>query len=333
MARSDTLDLVELAYRLDLDEQAWLAEIAAAAHAQLDRGLGVSVYTLETRGRRAGQVGAMVSHGADPGMVAFATSKLGSMPPPIAETVLRVPLGFAASSEIAGADAIRAFLGDNPYGMVDTCGVQSLDPSGSSLWIVVPATEVITVQDAMRERWQRVAAHLTAALRLRRGLASLDAKHDDLGGADAVLETDFSVAHATARATPELEALRAFAKQVDRARGRLRRDAPDDALELWKGLCEGTWSFIDHVDSDGRRYLVARHNEPAVATDRALTAREQQVVAFVAMGHADKLVAYELGLAESTVQSHLSSAMRKMGIASRSELVRTVLALSSQGEG
>lgn len=328
MAESDTLEVVEVAYRLDLDEPAWLAEIAAIAHAQLDRGLGVSVYTLETLGPRAGEVGAMVSHGADPSMVAFAASKLGAMPPPIAETVLRVPLGFAASSEIAGPEAIRAFLGENPYGMVDTAGVQALDPSGTSLWIVIPAREVVTVQDAMRERWQRVAAHLTAGLRLRRALAARETRHEELHTADAVLETDFSVAHASDRAAPALEALREFAREVDRSRGRLRKDAPDEALALWRGLCDGTWSLVDHVDSDGRRYMVARHNEPAVAADRALTPREQQVVAFVAMGHADKLVAYELGLAESTVQSHLSSAMRKMGIPSRAELIRAVLALS-----
>lgn len=118
------------------------------------------------------------------------------------------------------------------------------------------------------------------------------------------------------------------AKRVDRSRGRLRKDAPDEALELWRGLCDGTWSLVDHFDSDGRRYMVARQNEPAVAADRALTPREQQVVAFVAMGHADKLVAYELGLAESTVQSHLSSAMRKMCIPNRTELIRAVLALA-----
>ena len=138
------------------------------------------------------------------------------------------------------------------------------------------------------------------------------------------------MAHASARATPALETLREFARQMDRSRGRLRKDAPDEALALWRGLCDGTWSLIGHVDSDGRRFSVARANEPAVAADRALTAREQQVVSFVAMGHPDKLCASELGLAESTVQSHLSSAMRKMGIPSRADLIRTLLALSDR---
>jgi DNA-binding NarL/FixJ family response regulator len=53
-----------------------------------------------------------------------------------------------------------------------------------------------------------------------------------------------------------------------------------------------------------------------------LSARERQVLAFAALGHANKLIAYELGLPESTVSSALRSIARKLGARSRLELVR-----------
>lgn len=321
----DTLTIIEAAYRIDLDEPTWLGKIADAAVAFLDRGLGVVAYTLETRPPHAGKIGAMVSRPHNADLLAFARDKLAVMPPPVAEIVLRVPIGFAASSEVAGPAAIRSFLGNNPFGLVDTAGVQGLDVSGASVWITIPSKSVFVIQQPMRERWQRIAAHLTAAVRLRRALAPTSSALDQ---ADAVLEADLTIANATPRAEPSLEILRAFAKNIDRARGRLRREAPDEALALWRGLCDGTWSLIDHFDSDGRRFLVAHFNEPEVRPDRALTAREQQVVAFAAMGHADKLIAYELGMSEATVQTHLATAMRKLGVPNRSELIRTALALA-----
>jgi DNA-binding NarL/FixJ family response regulator len=45
-------------------------------------------------------------------------------------------------------------------------------------------------------------------------------------------------------------------------------------------------------------------------------------VAFAALGHTNKLIAYELGLAVPTVAGHLRRAMDKLGLDSRSELIR-----------
>ena len=47
-----------------------------------------------------------------------------------------------------------------------------------------------------------------------------------------------------------------------------------------------------------------------------LTRREQQVVAFAAMGHDDALIGYALGLADETIRTHVRSATRKLGDAS-----------------
>jgi FixJ family two-component response regulator len=53
-----------------------------------------------------------------------------------------------------------------------------------------------------------------------------------------------------------------------------------------------------------------------------LTAREQEVMAFVTSGLMNKQIAAEIGLSEITVKVHRGSVMRKMGAKSLAELVR-----------
>jgi hypothetical protein len=62
----------------------------------------------------------------------------------------------------------------------------------------------------------------------------------------------------------ELPRAQRAAKAIDRARSRARSNE-DEALELWQGLVAGRWSLVEQFDSDGRRFLVARKNDPVVA--------------------------------------------------------------------
>jgi two-component system nitrate/nitrite response regulator NarL len=109
---------------------------------------------------------------------------------------------------------------------------------------------------------------------------------------------------------------------VERARTRRGRSDPEGALELWRGLVDGSWTLADYFESDGRRYLVARRNEPTPLAPCTLSLRERQVLAFAARGQSNKLIAYQLGLSTSTVGVHLSRAVRKLGVGSRMEAVR-----------
>jgi DNA-binding CsgD family transcriptional regulator len=112
---------------------------------------------------------------------------------------------------------------------------------------------------------------------------------------------------------------------IDRARGKLRRIDVDEALGEWKGLVDGRWSLIDKFDPDGKRFVLARRNEPGVRGLALLTERERHVVAYAALGHSDKLITYELGLAGSTVRVLLARAARKLGARTRDELIRLAI--------
>ncbi len=66
---------------------------------------------------------------------------------------------------------------------------------------------------------------------------------------------------------------------------------------------------------------------------KALTEQERASLAFAAMGHQDKYIGYLLGLAASTVSGHLRSAERKLGLASRAELIQRFAPLVRVGTG
>jgi DNA-binding NarL/FixJ family response regulator len=130
-------------------------------------------------------------------------------------------------------------------------------------------------------------------------------------------------AEGPARAAAARDVLASAVQDVERARGGGARKDPEQALSLWRALVAGRWSLVDAFEHDGRRYVVAHRNAPSTpATPATLTPREQQVVAYAALGHTNKLIAYELGLATSTVAGHLATASAKMGVASRVELIR-----------
>src|SRR5690606_29921569 len=98
-------------------------------------------------------------------------------------------------------------------------------------------------------------------------------------------------------------------------------------------LVDGTWTLIDTFDSDGRRYVVAHRNgrasHPSASLASELTPRELDVLARLVEGYGNKLIAYELGLTQSTVATLLKRAASKLGASSRAELV--VLARAKLG--
>lgn len=96
----------------------------------------------------------------------------------------------------------------------------------------------------------------------------------------------------------------------------------DLAMDVWRGLVAGRWALIDHFQRDGRQYLVARRCHSGRLQAPRLSRREREVAIDAIRGHSNKMIGYRLGIAETTVATHLRRALVKLGIRSRTELIR-----------
>lgn len=83
----------------------------------------------------------------------------------------------------------------------------------------------------------------------------------------------------------------------------------------------GTWVLLDHFESEGHRYFLAREGAPERTGIERLTARERQILDRALLGDHGKLIAHDLGIADSTVRVLIARAAGKMGCASRNELI------------
>jgi DNA-binding NarL/FixJ family response regulator len=57
---------------------------------------------------------------------------------------------------------------------------------------------------------------------------------------------------------------------------------------------------------------------------RGLTRREREVAALVAEGRTNRQLGAQLHLSENTIEKHVSSAMAKLGVSSRTGIARLV---------
>lgn len=315
--RPDLLGVIEAAYRVEQDETPWLRGVLDAAAPLLDQGMGCSAWLYDAGDVENLRIWSFLTdrEQADD-RIARAIERSS---PNRVEWVFRTQACRTASDgpDWENQPAARLF---RTWGIADVMFVNGLDPTGVGCFLTAKLPEVRRMPAPMRRRWSYVATHLAAGFRLRRRLAatsaSLDAAAAVLSPRGRLEHADVEAATGTAR-----EALRTAVGVIERARGKRRHVDPDGAIESWKGLVAARWSLVDQFDSDGKRYVVARRNDPDTSSPRALSPRERQAVAYARMGHTNKLIAYELGVSASTVGVLLWRAASKLGARSREELI------------
>lgn len=204
-------------------------------------------------------------------------------------------------------------------GFRDTFGVAACDAEKWGVNVSCMSRSVGRINERERVGLTRVAVHLTTAFRLRRRLRAFGSATTP----DAVFLPDGRMLHAerSARSSEARELLKRAVAAIDRARGRLRREAPERALVEWKPLAAARWSLVDSFESDGRRFVLARQNACRVTGSKTLTDRERQIVAHVRLGQTSKVIAYTLGISDSTVRVLLARAYAKLGVRGRADLV------------
>ncbi len=320
------LNMIAAAYRVDIDDAAWLDGVVDVVRPKLDDGLGVYAFFYQAPSPSQYSQSAIRFYGCSPEVESFAV-RAGELTTPeiVRDILLSHP--FGTTSDALGRRRLSTELSSMapPHGIADSVGLNAIDPLGNGCIITGPRRTMARLGRGERSLFRMVTAHLAAGHRLRRGLArTLQAQIDS---AEAIIEPGGAVQHAVGAAEPagaRAALVRATAR-LDRAR---RRETDSrNAVELWTALVSGRWSIVDRFDTDGRRFFLAWRNDPAVPTSRELTPRELQVASYAALGHSNKLIAYSLGLSESTVATHLTTARTKLGLRTRLELIELVRAI------
>ncbi|MBT8470902.1 MAG: helix-turn-helix transcriptional regulator [Deltaproteobacteria bacterium] len=327
---SASIDFAEAAYDLELSDREWLPNLLERGLPILEHGLGVAGYEYG-RPPQSEAVELRDVHVAS-GPKDFPERHLRALSttdPEVLRRQLRHGSATTGSEHSKDhPDELAHYVSHVDY-CKDVLFLTAVDPRGAGLAVVAPLPEVTTLSPQDARRWQMLAAHVEAGHRLRQAIAEGDADResdDDLPhDAEAVFDaSSFQVTEAVGPAKDRRTAnrLRDAAVKVDRARGKMRRTDPENALAIWKALVRGRWSMVDWFDTDGRRFVLAIPNSPNVIDPRGLSERESQVVTYVVLGHSNKMIAYRLGLSTSRVSTLLRSSMRKMGFRTRSQLVK-----------
>jgi DNA-binding CsgD family transcriptional regulator len=333
--KRDLISIVEGAYDLGHGPEGWMARLAESIRPFFDEGSGVCALLYDASSMTWTNIENMALLGMDPVLAGaiFAPPQELNDRAAARGTELSALAGIFRHETLAYSDVLSR---DTPTlfentrralreaGMADLVIFNCANPTARGLAIAAPVSRRKIITKGMRELWIRIGAHVAAGHRLLRNAAPLgDAAPGASPRTEAILDPRGRVEHAEGPATQRSarEALLDAALRMDRARGRLRRERPEEAVEVWEGLVSGRWSLVERFDRDGRRYLLAHRNEPAAPDLRGLTTGERQVLSYAALGHANKLIAYDLGLSPGAVSRRLASAARKLGARTRAELM------------
>lgn len=323
---SDILTIVETAYQVDAPADTWLRRLSEQVKPHLDQGFGMAAF--EYYWPRGGDLQMLQSMhlGIPRGLAEIYSKVFATMDPQIRARPFQMG-PFVTGSQMMGMRAeqfreqphMKRFV--QQFGMFDSVWITAAEPSGRGLGFHAGRHKIAWSSPRQVSLWGKLAAHLSSAVRLRHRMEGYPSRLPP----EAVLDPSGKVhdADGPAKERTARERLRAAVRDIERGRGPLRRRDPGRALSDWKGLVAGRWTLIDQLERDGRRYIVARENVPRAPGPEALTDRERQVVGFAKLGHSNKLIAYDLGISDSTVRVLIARAASKLGVRTREELIRT----------
>jgi DNA-binding CsgD family transcriptional regulator len=293
----------------------WLAEVAVLAQPSLDRGLGLLACSVRLDEEGIAIIEELVLIGG-PG--------IDSHVPFAASLVERVALAAAtlfSNGEVAlwsercvadlEAHAPRSELaGGAELGVIDYLAIRVAapeQPSASAIFLIVPSGDACKLNQAEHKLLTRIACHLRSAMHLHRAV------HARLSDAVAHWDT--------------LELLQQL-KRSDLC----EPTSPEQTKALWRGLIDCRWSLLAYADSGEKRLVLARRNDADCPVAPALSQRERGTALLAVLGSSTKHVAYELGIALSTASTLLASAIRKLGLQSRVELIEILGFMAGRGQ-
>lgn len=326
----DVLRVVEAAYEFDSTNEEWLKRIAETVRPHLDDEFGLAAFEFVRSGDGPPLILQSQHLWMPDDLAAVYPHMFANMSPELRVRPFRLGPCITGSELVNMKDDFANLPqmknGLQKFGMFDSIWITATDPTGRGCGFHAGRKQIAWATPAEKRTWGRIAAHLSSAIRLRYRLHEGHARESFA----AVFDPNGTChdAFGDAQDSEARAALRDAVLKIEKVRGRKRIEEPEQALSEWKALVAGKWSLVDRFESDGRRYVVARENEPRAPGPDALSEREKQVLGYARLGHHNKLIAYELGIAQSTVRVLMSRAMMKLGVQTREELLVRLRELS-----
>lgn len=161
---------------------------------------------------------------------------------------------------------------------------------------------------------------LTMALELKPDLVLLDMNMRDINGIQTLKAMrEAGVQSKIIMLTVSNSEKDLVAAMRNGADGYLLKDMePEDILNKLNGVFSGQPAFSDEMSALLVNAL--RHDTPTQSISEAsLTDREDEILALIARGRNNKLIARELGISDGTVKVHVKNLLRKLNLSSRLE--------------
>lgn len=325
----NAIDVVEAAYQMDGTDEEWLRTVATGVRPLLDGGCGMTSYFYDATVPPSDWLATCVAFDMSAERLRIVEETMTAHAQMVATFhELPEPLdGSAVAAFRRNGSELPRFVYEiyKRLGVRDFSALRTIEPGGKGVTFVAGQVSERRYHRRASRLWSRVAAHIAAGRRLRAALVEAPLET----GVEAVLTPSGKLDHADGEAKPRnaRDALREAVLRQERARSCEGRKDPESATEAWTALVSGRWSLVDRFERSGRRYVIARRNEHSLEDPRALSICERTTAHLAALGKSNKLIAYELGLAESTVGTQLSTVMRKLGVTSRVGLIRSLAGL------
>lgn len=315
------LPLLRASYTPGRDTVAWLEGLADAALPLMDCGAGIIVAHFTFSDAREFETREVVFRsGGDNRLLELFQNALGRLPrsllpertphAAIHHTLSEYLLARARhSSSTRGSTSDRVFEDlREESGFLDALLTRvDFEHETGGLLLAAPSHDKLDPPIQQRARWAAIAQHIRSGAEIASRLANPTQNPviGSLEAAETATAGAFSDAETGEPATP-------------------RRPTRED----WNDLVAGRHSVVDEYTEHLRaRHYVLLKNPPAIERARRLSAREAAAIETFARTASSVDISTELGVAESTVRQYLRSAMMKLGIRHRSELLQIAFAL------
>jgi len=318
----DLVGIVEALYAPDLTDDEWLRVAVEKMRPLLDRqGLGIAGALYQCADPCSWIPSHMLVCDVPDELQRVLFDGTEALPPTyVADSFLNRTVYLGA--DVRGWSEISTFRSGaaQAAGLADSLQLNVIEPDGQGCWLGSPHSARVSLTDELQITLTRLGRHLAAAHRLRQKHAQARVSPEQ---AEAVITADRRVEHAEgpARDSDRQCALVRAARAMDVARGPRRNQQPRKAIKEWKSVVAERWTLLDHFESDGKTFLLAVDNRPKASSLELLSRRERDVVLRALRGDENKVIAFQLGLAPSTVRVLLARAAAKIGVRSRSALL------------